>query len=275
MIKLISFRFLALCFINICCFMTSNIPGRNVLEHEKSAIFGLIKITLENNTEDVVELLNKETKSNQNLSENNQKLTENDLKILVLTNIIVSGLVIVLTLTLVRLLINKRHHFFFRLRKKDFPYRHRKPNKENDRLSSKAEQMEKRSSGNDAENSEMPSKDNKQYQQLFSHMQDYLLQDLNFAKSNIDIERLVSIMHTNRTTLTKAVKVTTNKTPMVYVNHLRLEKTKEMLVNNPEYTVETIAEKCGFNLRTFHRLFINQYRMTPTQYRKVHTPLTY
>ncbi|MBS7347933.1 MAG: AraC family transcriptional regulator [Muribaculaceae bacterium] len=35
------------------------------------------------------------------------------------------------------------------------------------------------------------------------------------------------------------------------------------------YTIEAVAEECGFQSRqTFHRLFIDRYGMTPAEYRK-------
>ena len=41
-----------------------------------------------------------------------------------------------------------------------------------------------------------------------------------------------------------------------------------MLKEHPEYAVEAIAGECGIpNKQTFYRLFLEQYGMTPAEYR--------
>lgn len=41
-----------------------------------------------------------------------------------------------------------------------------------------------------------------------------------------------------------------------------------ILRENPNWTIESVAEKCGMPLRTFHRLFAEKFGMTPQAYRK-------
>ena len=54
-----------------------------------------------------------------------------------------------------------------------------------------------------------------------------------------------------------------------YINHLRLDHSVMLLKAKGNYTIEAVAEECGFQSRqTFHRLFIDRYGMTPTEYRK-------
>ena len=41
-----------------------------------------------------------------------------------------------------------------------------------------------------------------------------------------------------------------------------------MLKEHPEYAIEAIAGECGIpNKQTFYRLFLEQYGMTPAEYR--------
>ena len=116
-----------------------------------------------------------------------------------------------------------------------------------------------------------------QYRQLVSRLRLYVLKDRNLAKPDISRDELITALSTNRTTLSAAVRAVTNSTLMEYINILQLEKAEHMLDTHPELTIEAIAETCGFNLRTFHRLFFERYGITPAKYRKIHIidPMTY
>lgn len=53
-----------------------------------------------------------------------------------------------------------------------------------------------------------------------------------------------------------------------YINSLRLEHSVVILKSKPNYTIEGISQECGFSSRqTFHRLFVEKYGMTPTEFR--------
>lgn len=53
-----------------------------------------------------------------------------------------------------------------------------------------------------------------------------------------------------------------------YINTLRLEHSVSILKSKPNYTVEGISQECGFSSRqTYHRLFVEKYGMTPTEFR--------
>ena len=55
-----------------------------------------------------------------------------------------------------------------------------------------------------------------------------------------------------------------------FVNNLRLEHSLELIRSNQEYTIEGIALDSGFsNHQTFHRLFVEKYGMTPTEYKRL------
>lgn len=55
-----------------------------------------------------------------------------------------------------------------------------------------------------------------------------------------------------------------------FVNNLRLEHSLELIRGNQEYTIEGIALDSGFsNRQTFHRLFVEKYGMTPTEYKRL------
>ena len=56
-----------------------------------------------------------------------------------------------------------------------------------------------------------------------------------------------------------------------YINSLRMERASKMLIENPDFTIESIATDCGMPVaQTFYRLFMAQFGVTPTEYRRQH-----
>jgi AraC-like DNA-binding protein len=109
---------------------------------------------------------------------------------------------------------------------------------------------------------------NKQQRQLVSRLREFLLKDRYFANYDLDIQNLVPEMATNRAYIFEAIKAITGKTPMVFINYLRLDEAKRLL-DNSNLTIETIALDCGFTTSsTFYRQFRERYRITPAEYRK-------
>lgn len=73
-------------------------------------------------------------------------------------------------------------------------------------------------------------------------VQDYLIDNL--SKEN-DIETLASLAGMSARNLSRVFKEKTGSTILEYLTLLRIEYAKTML-NNPEYTIEYIASRCGF-----------------------------
>jgi transcriptional regulator GlxA family with amidase domain len=73
-------------------------------------------------------------------------------------------------------------------------------------------------------------------------VQDYLIDNL--SKEN-DIESLASMVNMSPRNLSRIFKEKTGSTILEYLTLLRKEYANTML-NNPEYTIEYIASKCGF-----------------------------
>ncbi|MEO8582470.1 MAG: AraC family transcriptional regulator [Flavitalea sp.] len=74
-------------------------------------------------------------------------------------------------------------------------------------------------------------------------MQDYLIDHLHEKN---DLETLASLVGMSSRNLSRVFKERTGSTILEYLTLLRKEYANTML-NNPEYTIEYIASKCGFS----------------------------
>lgn len=85
-------------------------------------------------------------------------------------------------------------------------------------------------------------------------VQDYLIEHLSADNSIEDLAALVSMSPRN---LSRVFKDKTGTTILEYLTLLRIEYAKTML-NNPEFTIEYIASKCGFKTaRQLQRILKN------------------
>jgi AraC-like DNA-binding protein/cell division protein FtsB len=111
---------------------------------------------------------------------------------------------------------------------------------------------------------------NRQQRRLVARFHDYLLNGRNYAKPATNLDEQITALGTNRTYFFDAIKVVTKKTPVEFINAVRLEEAKQMLESRFELNIELIAEQCGFSSRsTFYRLFRERYQINPSEYRKL------
>lgn len=69
----------------------------------------------------------------------------------------------------------------------------------------------------------------------------------------------------------KMFKKTTGMSPTDFIMLCRLQKSKQLLVENREWTVKHVALECGYpSISYFGRLFLENEGLTPTEYRKKH-----
>ena len=99
-------------------------------------------------------------------------------------------------------------------------------------------------------------------------IREYLLRDRNFANPDLDVDKLPTQLKISRTYLYQKIKEATGLTLQDYINSLRLDDSRRLLGTTDE-KIDVIAEMCGYNPRTFYRLFREKYDITPTVYRRM------
>ncbi len=95
---------------------------------------------------------------------------------------------------------------------------------------------------------------------------------IEFLHSHIDdkitIDIMASVAHLSPSHFARVFKAETGKAPMEYVQALRLERAKKLLLAGDK-SMTDIALDCGFgSLSYLSACFQKQYRMTPKEYRK-------
>lgn len=96
----------------------------------------------------------------------------------------------------------------------------------------------------------------------------------NYAKI-ITLDDLSSLAQVNKTTLIQIFKEVYGTTPIRYINQIRMQKAKELLVNT-DISVGEIAELIGFqSIHYFSRYFRQKENCSPVEYRVRHTESKY
>ena len=84
----------------------------------------------------------------------------------------------------------------------------------------------------------------------------------NFKDHNLTVEQLSKQFGMSSTCFRKYFASTLHVSPLKYINQLRFTYAKELLQSD-YYTVEEIAEKCGFNNINYFSLFVKKHAGVP------------
>ena len=89
-----------------------------------------------------------------------------------------------------------------------------------------------------------------------------------YAKPEVTRDVLVELMGTDSTTFSRIIREQSGCQNLNdYLNRKRIALACQLMQQHPNWTVETIAQDCGFQtVRTFNRVFKTATDMTPTQY---------
>lgn len=102
---------------------------------------------------------------------------------------------------------------------------------------------------------------------LISNLQEYILGE----HKKISIDELAKKLGTSRTQLHRKMKALTGMSITNYINHIRIEKAKHLLVNT-KLNSSQIAYEVGFESATyFSKVFKTELHISPVSYREKHT----
>ena len=103
---------------------------------------------------------------------------------------------------------------------------------------------------------------------LFNKLNDIIVADKLFLQPGFTRFQAASLINIQPRQLSSLFKQYADGFPD-YINRLRLDHAVLLLKTKPNYTIEAIASECGFQSRqTFHRLFVERFGMTPTDFRR-------
>jgi DNA-binding response OmpR family regulator len=84
--------------------------------------------------------------------------------------------------------------------------------------------------------------------------------------TDLDVEKLASLMNMTRVTLYRKIKAVSNLSPVELINIIRLKKAAELLADG-DYKIYEISAIVGYSSQSnFARNFLKQFNMTPTEY---------
>ena len=87
-----------------------------------------------------------------------------------------------------------------------------------------------------------------------------------------DVAALGQDLQLGRTVLYSKMKAISGKTPNAFIMSFRLEKSKQLLLENPGEAISKIAYDCGFTSQQyFSKMFKDQFGVTPKKYINSHT----
>lgn len=110
--------------------------------------------------------------------------------------------------------------------------------------------------------------DQKAYEQ-FAEMQNKIISDGLFKSPNLNRDSIAEATGLSRAKVSQLIVQFTNLSPNDYINKLRVEYSVKMIKEHPEWTIDAIAESCGYVRRaTLYSHFNKFFGISPAQYRK-------
>ena len=102
----------------------------------------------------------------------------------------------------------------------------------------------------------------------FDRLNEMMNNELLFTLSDLKQQDIAKKIGMNEKTLSSCIKSNTGMIYPAYINHLRLDYSKKVLLSDENYTIEAVAAKTGFTRSNYYRLFKEKYSVSPDEYRK-------
>ncbi len=92
----------------------------------------------------------------------------------------------------------------------------------------------------------------------------------NYSDVDMNVNAIAARFYINPAYLSNMFKRNTEMKLLDYINKVRIEEAKKMMIVNPEITMEELSEKSGFkNSRTFRRIFLKYEEVAPSKFVKM------
>lgn len=106
-------------------------------------------------------------------------------------------------------------------------------------------------------------------QELFARIDTAVRSERLYANGSIQRQDICNRFHIRRDVFNQLLsRHTAYHSFPNYINAIRLAEARRLLRNDASKTVNGIADEVGLSSRNFRRLFVEQYGMTPTEYRQ-------
>lgn len=103
----------------------------------------------------------------------------------------------------------------------------------------------------------------------FVEMQNKIISEGLFKSPTLNRDGIAEATGLSRAMVSKLIGLFTGLSANDYINKLRVEYSVKMIKNHPEWTIDAIAESCGYVRRaTYYSHFNKFFGITPAQYRK-------
>lgn len=111
--------------------------------------------------------------------------------------------------------------------------------------------------------------ENKDDYQQFVNMQNKIISEALFKSPNLNRDGIAEATGVSRAKVSQLIGQFTGLSPNDYINKLRIEYSVKMIQEHPEWTIDAIAESCGYVRRaTYYSHFNKLFGISPAQYRK-------
>lgn len=103
---------------------------------------------------------------------------------------------------------------------------------------------------------------------LFERVEYEIISKELFLRPELSRDELMKLLRIPKNKFAPLFKLNTGLKYPQYINKLKMEYAAKLLQEQPDYSMEAIAQSCGMSGTTFYRLFYENYGMTPLDYRK-------